>query len=101
MLLRLIYSFVMQQRNHNIDFNRLHDKVLYAVEDDERKDAVSIIFYVSWIVSGLIILFLALSHGGEAAMMAFMAAGIAGGILWLVNTRWKRKLHMKYTADNQ
>ena len=101
MLLRLIYSLFMPQGNHIIEFNRLHEKVLYVVADDERKDAVSTIFYVGWIVSGLIILFLALNYGRDAAMMALLGVGIAGSILWLVNSWWKRRLYMKYSPDHK
>jgi len=91
----------MSQGSQNIEFNRLHEKVLYVVADDERKDAVSIIFYVGWIVSGVVILFLALNYGRDAAMAALLAVSIAGSILWLINTRWKRRLHMKYSPDNK
>ena len=91
----------MQQRSHNIEFNRLHEKVLYVVADDERKDTVSTIFYIGWVISGLVILFLALNYGSDAAMMALLTSSIAGSILWLINTRWKRRLHMKYSPDNK
>ena len=91
----------MQQRNHNIDFNRLHEIVLYVVADDERKDAVSTIVYVGWIVSGLVLLFLTLIYGRDAAMMALLVIAIAGSILWLINTWWKRRLYLKYSPDSK
>ena len=86
--------------NHIIEFSRLHEKVHYVVADDERKDAVSTIFYVGWIVSGLIILYLALNHSWDAAMLALLAVAIAGSILWLINSCWKRRLYMKYSLDS-
>ena len=91
----------MQQRNHNIDFNRLHEIVLYVVADDERKDAVSTIVYVGWIVSGLVLLFLTLIYGRDAAIMALLVIAIAGSILWLINTWWKRRLYLKYSPDSK
>ncbi len=91
----------MQQRNHNIEFKRLHEIVLYVVADDERKDAVSTIVYVGWIVSGLVLLFLTLIYGRDAAMMALLAIAIAGSILWLINTWWKRRLYLKYSPDSK
>ncbi|MGB5427863.1 MAG: hypothetical protein WBN95_13870 [Gammaproteobacteria bacterium] len=91
----------MQQRNHNIEFNHLHEIVLYVVADDERKDAVSTIVYVGWIVSGLVLLFLTLIYGRDAAMMALLVIAIAGSILWLINTWWKRRLYLKYSPDSK
>ena len=91
----------MQQRNHNIEFNRLHEIVLYVVADDERKDAVSTIVYVGWIVSGLVLLFLTLIYGRDAAIMALLVIAIAGSILWLINTWWKRRLYLKYSPDSK
>lgn len=91
----------MPQGNHTIEFNRLHEKVHYVVTDDERKDAVSTIFYVGWIVSGLIILYLSLNYGWDAAMLALLAVAIAGSILWLINSWWKRRLYMKYSPDSK
>ena len=89
----------MSKENRNNETNRLHKKVLYVVADGERKDAVTIIFFVGWIVSGLAIIFLGLSYGRDAAMMALQAVGFAGGILWLINNWWKYKLNVKYSTD--
>jgi hypothetical protein len=91
----------MPQGNHITEFNRLHEKVHYGVADDERKDAVSTIFYAGWIVSGFIFLYLALNHGWDAAMLALLAVAIAGSILWLINSWWKRRLYMKYSPDSK
>ena len=101
MLSRLVYISFMSEGNRNIEFNRLHEIVLYVVANDERKDTVSTIFYVGWIVSGLVILFLALNYGRDAAMIALLAVATAGSILWLINSWWKRRLHMKYSPDNK
>jgi len=89
----------MQEETHDIDINRLHEKVHYVVADGERKDAVSVIFYVGWIISGLVIIFLALNHGRDAVLMALQIAAIASGILWLINRRWKHRLQARYLPD--
>ena len=81
--------------------NQLHEKVLHVVANDDRKDAITIILFVGWIVFGLVIIFLELMYGGNAAMMALLAAGIAGGNLWLINTWWKHRLYVKYSPDNK
>jgi hypothetical protein len=91
----------MSQGNQNIEYNRLHKKVLYVVADDERKGTVSTIFYIGWVVSGLVILFLALNYGGDAAMMALLTSSIAGSVLWLINNRWKHRLLIKYSPNNK
>ena len=90
----------MSEHNRNYEMNRLHEKVLYVVANDDRKDAVITILFVGWIVFGLVIIFLELMYGGSAAMMALLTAGVAGGILWLTNTWWKHRLHAKYSPDN-
>jgi len=89
----------MQEETRDIDINRLHEKVHYVVADGERKDAVSVIFYVGWIISGLVIIFLALNHGRDAVLMALQVAAIASGILWLINRWWKHRLHARYLPD--
>ncbi|MGB5180043.1 MAG: hypothetical protein WBP44_15110 [Gammaproteobacteria bacterium] len=89
----------MQREKDNTDKRRLHETVLYAVVDSERKDVVTSIFYAGWMVSGLTIIFLALKYGNEAALMALLAAGVAGIILWLFNNWWKYRLYVKYSPD--
>jgi len=89
----------MSKENRNNETNRLHKKVLYVVADGERKDAVTIIFFVGWIVSGLAIIFLGFNYGRDAVLMALQAVGFAGGILWLINNWWKYKLNVKYSTD--
>jgi len=91
----------MPEEPRDIEIHRLHEKVLYVVADGERKDAVSVIFYVGWIVSGLVIIFLALNYGRDAVLMAMQVAAIAGGILWLINSWWKHRLHARYLPDNK
>lgn len=90
---------VMPERNRNHGINHLHEKILYVAADGERKDVVSTLFFTGWIVSGLAIIFLGLSYGRDAAMMALQAVGFAGGILWLINNWWKYKLNVKYSTD--
>ena len=89
----------MLDENRDNEMNRLHKKVFYVVADDERKDAVTLIFYVGWIISGLAILFLALNYGRDAATMAVLAVAVAGSILWLINSWWKHRLYVKYSPD--
>jgi len=91
----------MSKENRNNETNRLHKKVLYVVADGERKDAVTIIFFVGWIVSGLAIIFLGFNYGRDAVLMALQAVGITGSILWLVNNWWKHRLFVKYSPDNK
>jgi dipeptide/tripeptide permease len=91
----------MPQGNHITEFKRLHEIVDYVVADDGRKDAISTIVYVGWIVSGLVILFLTLVYGREAAMIALLAIAIAGTILWLLNSWWRRRLYLKYSPDSK
>ena len=52
-------------------------------------------------MSGFIFLYLALIHGWDAAMLALLAVAIAGSILWLINSWWKRRLYMKYSPDSK
>jgi len=89
----------MSQESRNIDINRLHEKVFYVVADDARKDAVTVIFYIGWIISGLAIIFLALNYGGGAAVTALLAVAVAGSLLGLINRWWKRRLYVKYSPD--
>jgi len=86
----------MPEETRDIEIDRLHEKVLYVVADGERKDAVSVIFYLVWIISGLVIIFLALNHGRDAVLMALQVAAMASGILWLINSCWKHRLHARY-----
>jgi hypothetical protein len=89
----------MQNEKYNIEKRRLHETVLYAVVDSERKDVVIRVFYVGWMISGLAIIFLALKYGNEAALMALLAVGVAGIVLWLFNNWWKYRLYVKYSPD--
>ena len=91
----------MSENNRTNETNHLHKIILYVVADSERKDVVTSIFFISWIVSGLAIIFLGLSYGSDAAMIGLQAVGIAGGILWLINHWWKHKLYVKYSPDNK
>jgi urea transporter len=89
----------MARVHNNTDTNHLHEVVHYAVLNSERKDVVARIFYVGWMISGLIIIFLALKYGNEAAFMALLAAAVAGLILWLINNSWKHSLYVRYSPD--
>ena len=89
----------MARVQNNTDTSHLHEVVHYAVANSERKDVVARIFYVGWMISGLIIIFLALKYGNEAALMALLAAAFAGLILWLINNSWKHRLHVRYSPD--
>jgi hypothetical protein len=91
----------MSEKNRNNEMSCLHEKILYVVADGERKDTVTSIFYVGWVVSGLAILVLALNYGRDAAMMALLAVAIAGSILLLINTWWKHRLQVKYSPDEK
>jgi Flp pilus assembly protein TadB len=89
----------MPREQYNTDANNLHEAVLYAVMDSERKDVVTRIFYTGWIISGVIIIYLALKYGNQAALLALFVVGIAGLILWLSNSWWKRRLYARYSSD--
>ena len=91
----------MLMENRDNETNRLHEKVLYVVADGERKDAVTTIFFVGWIVSGLAIIFLGLNYGRDAALIALQAVGITGSILWLINNWWKHRLYVKYSPNHK
>lgn len=89
----------MREKSHIDETNRLHETVLYVAADSERKDVVTTLFFDGWILSGLVIILLLLNGGRDTALLAMQAMAIAGSILWLINTGWKNRLHVKYSQE--
>lgn len=91
----------MREKNLIDETNRLHETVLYVAADSERKDVVTTLFFAGWILSGLVIIFLLLNGGRDAALLALQAIAIAGSILWLVNCWWKHRLRVRYSPQHK
>ena len=91
----------MRDKSHIGETNRLHETVLYVAADSERKDVVTTLFLAGWILSGLVIAFLLLNGGSDAALLALQAIAIAGSVLWLINTGWKHRLQMRYSQERK